>query len=151
MPHAEIARAPRAEKAEAAFFRALNNFAEPLARAGFGAPAGCGPGLVVIETKGRRSGRARRVPLAATVLGDVVMVSTVRAQRSQWAKNLAANREVTYWLRGMRRKGIATVFEPSKPPPEIDALPAAIQPLVRAMIPIARDAGIAFAVLAPRR
>lgn len=134
---------------EAAFFRTFNSIAEPLARIGLGAPAVCGPGLVVLETRGRTSGRIRNVPLIASVLGNFALVSTVRSRRSQWVKNLAANPQARYWMRGVRREATALVFAPWEPAPDIRELPEWLQLAVRTLLPFARDANVAFAILAP--
>lgn len=78
------------------FFRCINSVVEPLVRIGFGSPRLWPTGLIVVETQGRKSGRTLNVPLLATRLGALVLVSTVRSRRSQWVKNLAAHPHVRY-------------------------------------------------------
>ncbi|MBI2767806.1 MAG: nitroreductase family deazaflavin-dependent oxidoreductase [Chloroflexi bacterium] len=100
---------------ERALFRALNAWVEPAVRAGWFAP-GLTPGLIVLETRGVRTGVLHRVPLMATVLGEIVVVSTVRGERSHWVRNLAAaDGGVGWWVRGRRREGHAVVLRPRMP------------------------------------
>lgn len=89
-------------------FRTLNQLVEPFVRDGRLAPLPVGGGLVVLETTGRRSGLPRRVPLAATRVGDRVVVSTVRSD-SQWLRNLEADPAAGVWIRGRRRSARAEV------------------------------------------
>src|SRR6266404_5648510 len=99
------------ERLEAEFFRGVNQVVEPLLRAGLGAPVLFPAGAIVIETLGRKSGRRLNVPLMAALVGDLIVVSTVR-RRSNWVKNLAAHPEVRYWLGGREREGTAFAIGP---------------------------------------
>lgn len=95
---------------EQQLFRTLNRWVEPAVRAGVGTPVVPGlPGVVVLETVGRRSGLTRRAPLVAQRLGDVVVVSTVRRGRSEWMRNLEAEPKAHVWLGGRRRAATAQV------------------------------------------
>ena len=89
-------------------FRALNRAVLPVVQAGFGSPLPLGFGLVVLETKGRRSGAVRPVPVVAFRAGRRVTVSTVRAD-SQWVKNLEADSDAAIWRNGTRRSVTANV------------------------------------------
>ena len=89
-------------------FRAINNVALPLIRAGIGSPLPLGLGLVVLETTGRKSGLAREVPVVGLRVGDRITVSTVRAD-SQWLANLEANSAAAVWRNGRRRAVVADV------------------------------------------
>ena len=89
--------------------RALNSVVKPTVRAGVGNPfPPLGGGLVVLETTGRRSGEPRTVPLVASRIGDIVVVSTVR-DNSLWLANIEADDRVAVWLNGKRRTGTAMV------------------------------------------
>ncbi len=89
--------------------RALNRVVVPAVRAGVGSPPPLvGPGLVVLETTGRVTGRPRQVPLLAARLGSQVSVATVRPG-SQWARNLQADPSATLWMDGRRHAVTGTV------------------------------------------
>ncbi len=135
---------------ETDFFRALNQFAEPLIRMGFGNPLLWPTGTILIETTGRKSGRQFNVPVLATRVGGLIVFSTVR-RRSQWVQNLAANPEVRYWLGGKAREATAFVFTPAKPSSSPDNLPPSTICLARFLQQQSRLCGVSFAILAPRR
>jgi len=134
--------------AEIQFFRLLNQLLEPHIRAGWASPRFVPGGLIVLETRGRRSGRRARVPLAAIRIDGHVVVSTFRGDRSQWVRNAAANPQVRYWLRGRPRTARALVLSSRRRPRGRHKLPAAVRWLMRALLPYTY-AGWAFAVLAP--
>lgn len=139
-----------ARAVEIDFFRMLNHLVEPSIRAGWASPRFVPGGLIVLETVGRRSGRRSRVPLAAIRVDGHVVVSTFRGARSQWVRNLAANAQARYWLRGRRRSARALVLSARHRGAGMGDLPAAVRWLVRALQPYTY-AGWAFAVLAPER
>ncbi len=82
-------------------FRALNRVLEPAVRSGIGNPL-AGPGALVLETTGRRTRLARRVPLLGARLGDTLWVSTVRPS-SQWVRNLEHQPDASVWVGGRQR------------------------------------------------
>jgi hypothetical protein len=120
--------------AEAALFRLLNGFLEPVIRSGYAFPPLAPGGLLVLETRGRTSGRRYRVPLAAMRLGRFVLIGTFRGARSHWPRNLAADRAPRLWLGGRARPVRAQVFARRVPPsrralpPELRWLPALLAP-----------------------
>jgi deazaflavin-dependent oxidoreductase (nitroreductase family) len=74
----------------------------PLARS----LAGIAPWWVVLETRGHRSGRPRRVPLArGPVDGNTAWVISVHGDHSAHARNVAADPDVRLKLRGRWREG----------------------------------------------
>ncbi len=87
--------------AERKLFRTLNRGVLPVVRAGFGSPLPIGGGVVVLETEGRISGKAREVPLVAFRSGSQVTVSTIRDE-SNWLSNLEATPEAFVWMNGKR-------------------------------------------------
>jgi len=135
---------------EVEFFRLLNRLVEPQIRAGLGSPRLAPSGLIVLETKGRKTGRLARTPLAATRIQGHVLVATFRGGRSQWTKNLAANPETRFWMGGRPRPTTAFVIAPSRRPQPLPKLPALLRVVVSFLIPYTR-AGWTFAILAPRR
>ena len=86
------------------FWRIVNPPTRPL--------AGYVPWWVLLETRGRRSGKPRTTPLArGPVDGDVVWLAAVHGRHSQWVRNLEATPEVRIKLRGRWNPGHATVHE----------------------------------------
>jgi hypothetical protein len=134
---------------EADFFRNLNQVVEPLVRAGLGSPLPWTTGAIVLETRGRKTGRPLSVPLLATLAGDLLLLSTVR-KGSQWVKNLAANREVNYWIYGEQRSARAFVFAEHIEPPKLTDMPVAGVCLAGALLPQSKLFGVSFAILVPR-
>jgi len=133
---------------EAEIYRRVNAVLEPAVRRGLGAPLLTPAGLVVVEMTGRRSGKTRRVPLAALRVGAYVMIGTVRGTSSLWVRNLAANGAVRVWLAARARPMRAFVLLPGRAPRTPRALPAALRPIWGALAPLSAR-GFAFALLAP--
>jgi F420H(2)-dependent quinone reductase len=136
------------ERAEVEFFRALNQVVEPLVKAGVGSPGLWPTGAIVVETVGRKTGRTLTVPLVATVLGDLLLVSTVRS-RSQWIRNLSRTPAVRYWMHGRPHHATATVVAPGVPGATSARLSAPATSLIQSLRPISQAFGVAFAVLSP--
>ena len=134
---------------EVEFFRMLNRVVEPAVRAGLGSPRIVPSGFIVLETVGRKTGRVRRSPLAATRFGQYVIVATFRGNRSQWVLNLAAQPRTRIWLGGKPRDARAFVMYEGKRFRVPQSLPSGMQKVVRFLAPYTK-AGWAFAVLSPR-
>ena len=133
---------------ETDLFRGLNSFIEPFVRAGFGSPGPCTSGVILVETIGRKSGRAIDVPLIAASFGNLVVVSTVRATRSHWIKNLAANPEIRFWAHGRAQAATAFVID-SDFETDRAQLPASMRGLARLLRSVTIGNDLAFAVLTP--
>ena len=136
------------ERLETEFFRGLNQFVEPMVRAGLGAPILFPAGAIVLEINGRKTGRRSTVPLMAALVGDLVVVGTVR-RRSNWLKNLAAHPEVRYWLGGSERE--ATGFAIAPGIETHDDLPGRVSCLASALKQHSAMFGTGFAILMPRK
>ena len=135
------------ERLEAEFFRGLNQFVEPLVRAGLGAPGLVPAGAIVIETQGRTTGRRSKVPLMAALVGDLVVVTTVR-RRSNWLNNISAHPEVRYWLGGRELEATAFAIQPGVETSE--DLPPRVSCLAAALKQHSVLFGTGFAILIPR-
>ena len=135
------------ERLQADFFRGLNQFVEPLVRAGLGAPVLFPAGAIVVETLGRKSGRRLNVPLVAALVGDLVVVSTVR-RRSNWLRNLSEHPDVKYWLGGRELEATAFAIGPGIEAPE--ELPERVRCLADALRQHSSLFGTGFAILMPR-
>ena len=135
---------------ETEFFRMLNRVVEPMVRAGVGSPRLLPNGLIVLETTGRVTGRKIRSPLAATKIGDHVVVGTFRGERSQWVKNLIVEPRTRYWVGGRARETKAFVMHADKRFRVPRSLPSHMQNVVRFLAPYTK-AGWAFGVLSSRK
>lgn len=131
---------------QAEYFRMLNQFVEPVVRAGFFAPGLFPVGGIVIETRGRKTGLPSSVPLLAAMFGDLVVVSTVR-RSSNWLRNLSLQPEVRYWLQGREQRAksftIANGKVTGENPPERTTC------LVNALQRHSALFGTGFAILVP--
>ena len=127
----------------------LNRVVEPMVRVGIGSPRIAPSGFIVLETIGRKTGQVRRSPLAATRLGQHVIVGTFRAKRSGWVQNLSAHPRTRYWLGGRSHDSRAFVMHEGKRFRVPKSLPKGMQRVVRFLAPYTK-AGWAFAVLSPR-
>lgn len=135
---------------EVEFFRFLNRWLEPQIRAGLGSPRLVPGGLIVLETRGRKTGRVVRVPLVATRIQGHVLIATFRGGRSQWAKNLEAAPETRFWMGGKARAADAYILHANRRPGPLPKLPPLLRLVVVFLTPYTR-AGWFFAILAPRR
>jgi F420H(2)-dependent quinone reductase len=75
----------------------------------FGAP------VLLLHTKGRRSGKRRCTPLVyGTDKGTLIVVASNRGggQAPHWLKNLEANPDVQVWIARHKASGRAHVLEP---------------------------------------
>ena len=74
--------------------------------------AGIAPWWVVVETKGRTSGKTRQAPLArGPVDGDVTWVISVHGRHAGFVKNIEADPNVRFRLRGRWHTGTASIQE----------------------------------------
>ena len=133
---------------EREFFRMLNRVVEPAVRKGVGSPRFLPTGLIVLETVGFKTGVKRRTPLVATRLGKYVFVSTFRADRSFWIRNLRKQPRVSYFLGGRERAAKAFVVMPDKRYQRPKSLPEPIGRITDILANFTGN-GWGFAVLMP--
>jgi deazaflavin-dependent oxidoreductase (nitroreductase family) len=72
------------------------------------------PGVVVIETTGRKTGKARRNPVGARRDGDTLWVVAEHGRKASYVRNIMANPHVRVRMRGRWHSGVA------RPMPEDD-------------------------------
>jgi deazaflavin-dependent oxidoreductase (nitroreductase family) len=132
---------------ETDLFSGLNSVVVPYLRAGFGTPGPCANGVILLETTGRKSGRIINVPLMAASFGDLVVVSTVRARRAQWIRNVVVNPEVRFWLHGRARKARAFVIGDGARAETRGLMPLRVRALSSMLHPLTITDDVAFAVL----
>ena len=97
-----MARQPLKRRAANAFWRVVN----PLVVHA----AGFVPWWIVLETTGRKTGRARRLPLArGPIEGDSMWLIAVHGRRAQWVRNLEATPHARIKHRGRWHDVVATI------------------------------------------
>ncbi len=93
--------------------RCVNPVVDRLLRSRFHALAG--RHTVLLEVRGRRTGRLFRVPVSAREDGSGGLVVRSRPGRTWW-RNLRGGAPVGVWTGGSRRTGTATVLEDGQEP-----------------------------------
>lgn len=73
------------------------------------------PGWAVIETVGRRTGEARRVPVGGRRIGDTFWFVAVDPQQAAYVKNIRANPNVRVQSGGRWRTGVAHLLSDDEP------------------------------------
>lgn len=73
------------------------------------------PGYALLETTGRTSGRARRVPVGDGQVDDVFWIVAEHGRRAAYVRNIEANPRVRVKVRGRWREGMATVLGDDDP------------------------------------
>ena len=136
------------DELERQFFASLNAWAEPLARGGVLSPGPYMSGLVLIEVRGRISGEQHPVPLVGTRIGELLLVSTLRGNRSHWLRNLESDSAVRYWIHGVEAHGRAIVVNTRARASACDGESPEVRALAGFLAP-ATVAGWAFAIIVP--
>lgn len=123
---------------------------EPRVRAGLGWPPLVPAGLILLETKGRKTGKAHTTPLLASRWpGGHLWVTTVLGARSDWLRNAEANPAVRYWLGGQVHEGQAIVAVPGHPAPDLGELPEALRWAARKWFDATLLVGFGALIIAP--
>ncbi len=129
-------------------FRNINAVVEPTVRRGFGSPTFTPAGLIVLETKGFKSGLQRRTPLWSFRIGRYRLVSTARGDRSFWVKNVLQQPRINFYLGGRRRAADAIVITRSALLPDSPKLTPSLQKMAAVLSSCAPE-GWAFVLLVP--
>ena len=85
--------------------RLLNPVVRAASRAGLPLP-----GLVILETTGRRSGEPRRVPVGKALVGDTLWVIAEHGRRAGYVRNIEADPRVRVRIGRAWRTGTARVL-----------------------------------------
>ena len=134
------------QRAEQAFFRALNAVVEPAVRSGLASSRWTPSSLIVLETVGYKSGKTRRTPLLANRVGKHLLVSTFRGDRSFWVRNLERSPDASFYIGGKRIFSSALVINSDKVPHATAALPGYLVKLA-SLLSGQTHRGWAFALL----
>jgi deazaflavin-dependent oxidoreductase (nitroreductase family) len=73
------------------------------------------PGLVILETTGRRSGQPRRVPVGKALAGDTLWVVAEHGRRASYVRNIEANPRVRVRVGRDWRTGTARLLPDDDP------------------------------------
>lgn len=76
---------------------------------------GLAPGLAVVETTGRRTGKIRRTVVGVHRVGDRIWIVAEQGTHAGYVRNIEANPAVRLRLKGRWRRGIATVESDDDP------------------------------------
>jgi deazaflavin-dependent oxidoreductase (nitroreductase family) len=68
------------------------------------------PGLVILETTGRRSGEPRRVPVGKAIVGDTLWVVAEHGRKAAYVRNIEAHPRVRVRIGRAWRTGTAHVL-----------------------------------------
>jgi deazaflavin-dependent oxidoreductase (nitroreductase family) len=85
--------------------RLLNPFVRAAARAGVPLP-----GLVILETTGRKTGQPRRTPVGKALEGDTLWIVAEHGRRAGYVRNIEANPRVRVRVGRRWRTGTARVL-----------------------------------------
>src|SRR5215831_6149112 len=83
--------------------------------------AGLAPGLVLVETKGRRTEKRRTNVVGMKVDGDVGWVVAEQGQHAGWVRNVSADPDVRVRLRRRWRAARAAVVTDDDPHARLDS------------------------------
>lgn len=132
---------------QSSFVKTVGQRLTPLIELGLGNPLLWPTGAVVVEVTEKDSPRTYKLPLTATRLGNLLVLTSLRREAG-WLQNLIANPDVRYWLGGRPQLAQAVVLSPADAPSaELPASAACLAHLLRQQ---SRLTGWSFAILTPR-
>jgi deazaflavin-dependent oxidoreductase (nitroreductase family) len=108
--------------------RLVNPFVKAASRAGLPLP-----GLVILETTGRRSGVPRRTPVGKALDGDTLWIVTEHGRRAGYVRNIQANPHVRVKVGPRWRAGTARVLSEDDPRERQRTMPKLNARVVRLM------------------
>ena len=108
--------------------RLFNPFVKVAANAGLAVP-----GIVILETTGRRTGRPRRTPVGRFVEGDTCWIVAEHGRKAAYVRNIEADPSVRVKVGRRWRTGTAHVMPDDDPRARQRTMPAANAAVVRLM------------------
>ncbi|HVG75310.1 MAG TPA: nitroreductase/quinone reductase family protein [Thermoleophilaceae bacterium] len=85
--------------------KVVNPIVRAAARAGIPLPL-----VVILETRGRKSGQPRRVPVGKAITGDTLWIVAEHGRKAAYVKNIEADPHVRVRLGRKWRSGIAQIL-----------------------------------------
>lgn len=134
-------------RSQADFLKAAGRSLMPWIEAGFANPLLWPTGVVVVEVTDKDSARAYKLPLTATRIGNLLVLTSLR-QDAGWLQNLIAKPDVRYWFAG--RPQLAKAFVLSHDDESSADLPTSVSCLAHLLQQQSRLTRWSFAILAPR-
>ncbi|HEX6206976.1 MAG TPA: nitroreductase/quinone reductase family protein [Actinomycetota bacterium] len=95
--------------------RVVNALAKHVANPVMRRLAGRIPGWALLETTGRRSGRAHQIPVGDGLRGDAFWIVAEHGRHADWVRNVEADPRVRIRVRGRWRTGTAHILEDDDP------------------------------------
>lgn len=129
------------------FIKAAGRGLLPLIELGFGNPLLWPTGSVVVEVTDKDAARTYKLPLTATRIGNLLLLTSLRREAG-WLQNMLATPKVRYWLAG--RPQLANALVVTKEQEASAASPASVRCLARLLQQQSRLTGWSFVILAPR-
>ena len=106
----------------------INPLVKAAARAGLPLP-----GLVILETTGRKSGQPRRTPVGKALDGDTLWIVAEHGHRAAYVRNIEADPNVRVRVGRRWREGTAHVLSEDDPSERQRAMPRGNARVVRLM------------------
>jgi deazaflavin-dependent oxidoreductase (nitroreductase family) len=91
------------------------------------------PGVAILETTGRRSGRPRRTPVGRALDGDTLWIVAEHGRKAAYVRNIESNPRVRVKIGRHWRAGVARIAPGEDPRARLRALPRAVAVSVRLM------------------
>jgi deazaflavin-dependent oxidoreductase (nitroreductase family) len=91
------------------------------------------PGIAILETTGRRSGRPRRTPVGRSVDGDTLWIVAEHGRKAGYVRNIQADPRVRIKIGRRWRTGTARVMPDDDPRARLRSMPALNAAVVRVM------------------
>ncbi len=127
------------------FIKTVGRSLTPWIEMGFGNPLLWPTGAVVVEVADTTTGRKYKLPLTATRIGNLILLTALRRDAS-WLQNLIATPDVRYWFAGRPRNAKALIVTPDTELPTDERVKYLLQWLRQQ----SRLTGWSFTVLVPR-